>query len=125
MPTLSDFALDTVGFEAAPGNGCALLPWMDEPMVCDRPALDNDGRCTFGLREATTDDAEEPNLRSGELGTDRARLAPYPYPEPGGLAAGRPKVGCHPASAKVLGILLGCRHCFTAAPGGLDQLHRK
>lgn len=66
--TLSDFALDRVGFEAAPGNGCALLPWMDEPMVRDRPALDNDGRCTSGEPEAATDDAEEPNLRTGSLG---------------------------------------------------------
>jgi hypothetical protein len=31
--------------------------------------------------EAATDGDDEPNLRSGELGTDRARLAPYPYPE--------------------------------------------
>jgi hypothetical protein len=33
--TLSDFALASVGFEAAPGNGWALVPWMDEPMVRD------------------------------------------------------------------------------------------
>lgn len=82
--TLSDFTLDRVGFEAAPGNACTLLPWMDDPMVrdeTDRPALDNDGRCTYGEPEAADDDAEVPNLRSGELGTDRARLAPYPYPE--------------------------------------------
>jgi hypothetical protein len=79
--TLSDFALDRVGLETATGNGCVLLPRMDEPMVRDRPALDNDGRCTSGEPEAATDDAEVPNLRSGELGTDRARLAPYPYPE--------------------------------------------
>lgn len=81
--TLSDFALASVG-EAAPGNGWALVPWMDEPMVrdeMDRPALDNDGRCTSLELEAVTDDDDELNLRSGELGTDRARLAPYPYPE--------------------------------------------
>jgi len=79
--TLSDFTLDRVGLETAPGNGCVLLPRMDEPMVRDRPALDNDGRCTSGEPEDTTNDAEVPNLRSGELGTDRARLAPYPHPE--------------------------------------------
>ena len=82
--TLSDFALVSVGFEAAPGNGWALVPWMDEPMVrdeMDRPALDNDGRCTSVEAEAATDGDDEPNLRSGELGTDRVRLAPYPYPE--------------------------------------------
>lgn len=79
VPTLSDFTLASVGFEAAPGNCLVLLPWMDEPMVrdeTDRPALDNDGRWTSGEPEAATDGDEEPNLRSGELGTDRARLAP-------------------------------------------------
>jgi len=82
--TLSDFALARFSFEAAPGNGCALLPWKDEPMVrdeTDRPTLHNGGRCTSREPEAAPDEAEVPNLRSGELGTDRARLAPYPYPE--------------------------------------------
>lgn len=31
--------------------------------------------------EADTDGDDEPNLRCAELGTDRARLAPYPCPE--------------------------------------------
>lgn len=47
---LSDFALASMGFVVEPGNGWALLPWMDVPEVdmvrdeTDRPALDNDGR---------------------------------------------------------------------------------
>jgi hypothetical protein len=80
--TLSDFTLASMGFEAEPGNCWALLPWMDEPELdmvrdeTDRPALDNDGRLTSEEPEAATDGDEEPNLRSGELGTDRALRAP-------------------------------------------------
>lgn len=43
--TLSDFSFASVGFEAADGNGWALVPWMEEPMVRDEmdlPALNND-----------------------------------------------------------------------------------
>lgn len=79
---LSDFALASMGFAAEPGNGWALPPWMDEPEVdmvrdkTDRPALDNDGRLTSLEPEAATGGDEEPNLRSGELGTDRALRVP-------------------------------------------------
>jgi hypothetical protein len=80
--TLTDFALDSIGFEAEPGNGWARLPGMDEPELdvardeTEWPALDNERRLTSEEAEAGTDGDEEPNLRSGELGTDRALRAP-------------------------------------------------